>query len=138
MVRFVTTVAMVLCVSSASAERVATVRGKPTAPLVLELVERPLAGGREVTVVALPRRALPSVELELAGRRIAVGRSDAGQRRELTVVVAGDGVVQATARAGTHLVSRVLGGAVTAPTRAAPGRATLRTLPDGRVVREVR
>jgi hypothetical protein len=163
MVRLVAGVAILLSVTSAEAD---PRRGKPGAPLALELVERAVPGGREVTLVAVARRDVPSIELALGGKTIAFGASATGQRRELTVFVPGDGDVSASARSGSHRMSRVLRGGAPAersdalrtmipaasvgrpvlgsspgaPTaaRVVPVRATLRTLPDGRVVKEVR
>lgn len=136
MVRLVTGVAILLLFGTAEAE---PRRGKPGAPLALELVERSVPGGREVTLVAVARRDVPSIELELGGKAVAFGASAIGQRRELTVVVAGDAEVRASARAGAHRMSRVSrGGGAPTTARPVPRQTTLRTLPDGRVVREVR
>ncbi|MBX3155589.1 MAG: hypothetical protein KF773_06300 [Deltaproteobacteria bacterium] len=128
------TVAILLAAGSAQAE---PRRGKPTAPLRLELVSKPVSGGHEVTLVATPRRDVPSVELTLGDKRAAFGASAAGRPVTLTVFVAGDADVRATGRAAGRSTAKAIRVGAARLEKAAPP-ATLRTLPDGRVVREVR
>jgi len=135
----------VLCVvalatSPAAAER----HAKPAAPVMVRLESRAVAGGYQVTIVAAPTRAVPAVELSLAGKHLAFAATAAGQRRELTVVVA------LAPGAGTDVIGSAAVGATGAmrnkaavlrlgsPRRASPPRSITRTLPDGRAVQEVR
>ncbi|MEO8704809.1 MAG: hypothetical protein ABI867_32455 [Kofleriaceae bacterium] len=125
-------VAMALAAGPAVAE-------KPSAPVTLHLDAQPVAGGYQVTLVAVATRAVPALELRLAGKRIAFGATAAGERRELVAQVAvapGDPLdVLGAARAdGRGRVTSVHVG--TAKQKAA--RPVTRTLPDGRTVREAR
>jgi hypothetical protein len=113
---------------------------KPSAPVQVTIESRPVAGGYVVTLVAVPTRAVPAVELEVAGKSLVFGATAAGQRRVLVtrvVVPAGAGVdLVGSAAAANRNKAVVL--RVGAPKAEAPKRGVTRTLPDGREVEEIR
>ena len=113
---------------------------KPIAPVEVHLTAKPVAGGFQVTLVATPQRAVPALELVVAGKRLAFATTRAGQSRALVVtipVAPGAGLdVVGTAFALRRSRATVLRVGVPAPHRIAP--ATIRTLPDGRSIAEVR
>lgn len=123
---------VVLLVTPAAAE-------KPSAPVAVQLESAIAPGGYKVTLVAVPSRAVPRLELSLAGKRIEFGATAAGQRRELVVHVpltrgAGLDVVGSASANGRKKAAVLRLGVA----RAAPKRPVTRTLPDGRGVAEVR
>ena len=114
---------------------------KPAPPVTVTLEQAPAVGGYRVTLVAVATRAVPSIVLALGGKRLELGPTAAGQRRELSVhvpVAAGGGedVVGSVSANGrkTAAVLRVGNARV----QAAKRPAATRTLPDGRVVSEAR
>ena len=113
---------------------------KPSAPVSVRLESTAVPGGYQVRIVATPTRAVPSLELSLAGKRVAFGATAAGRTRELVVFVAvsaGTGAdVIGSARAGGR--NKAIGTRLGAAKLQAPKRTTIRTLPDGRDVAEVR
>jgi len=128
--------------STASAERP---HGKPSAPVEVRLeTAGRSAGGYVVTLVATPTRAVPSIELRLAGKRLAFGATAAGQQRKLAVqvdVAPGAGLdVVGTASVGVTGSVRTKAAVARVGTAKleAPKRTVIRTLRDGRDVAEVR
>jgi hypothetical protein len=124
---------------SASAER--SVRSqKPSPPVTVHLESVLVPGGYQVKLVAVPTRAVPAIELSLAGKRIGFAATAAGQRRELVMRVpvgAGAGVdVIGSASIGGRNKAAVL--RVGVARLEAPKRTVIRRLPDGREVAEVR
>jgi hypothetical protein len=117
---------------------------KPSAPVQVRLESRPVAGGYEVTLVAVPTRAVPALELSLAGKRLAFAATAAGQPRTLTVqvpVAAGAGadlVGGAAIGSGNQRRTKAAVLRVGALLQQAPSHPVTRTLPDGRSVAEVR
>jgi len=113
---------------------------KPSAPVRVSIEARPVSGGYVVTLVAIPTRDVPSVELMLAGERLRFGDTSVGQRRELSTRIAvarGEGRdVIGGAFAGGRSKAAVL--RVGTARKVAPKRTTTRTLPDGREIEEVR
>jgi hypothetical protein len=114
---------------------------KPSAPVKTHIESKPIPGGYEVTLVAVPTRDVPMIELSLQGKKTTFGATAANQRRELTtqvIVVPGAGVdvIGSATTAGRQKAALLRVGAVSL--RAAPKRAVTHTLPDGRRVREAR
>ena len=102
---------------------------------------KPVAGGYQVTLIATPRRAVPAVELRLAGKTITFAATRAGQARRLTVTVPvaaglGRDVVGTAVLARRSRAALLRVGAAAAP-RLEPAP-VIRTLPDGRRISEVR
>ena len=97
-----------------------------------------------MTLVATPTRSVPSLELRLAGKRLAFGATAAGQQRKLTVQVdvapgAGLDVVGTASVGATGSVRTKAAVARVGTARLeAPKRTVIRTLRDGRDVAEVR
>jgi hypothetical protein len=113
---------------------------KPSAPVDVSITTRQLPGGYVVTLTAVPTRAVPSVELAIAGKQLVFGPTADGERRELSVWVAvapGEGLdlFGGARTANRHKAAYARLGA---PKREAVKRTTIRTLPDGRQVSEVR
>jgi hypothetical protein len=118
---------------------------KPTAPVEVHIESRAAAGGFDVTLVATPTRDVPSLELHVAGKRVIVGATHAGQIRTLSAhvtVAAGAGsdvVGSATVPVGRGIRNAVAFTRVGAPVPVEPRRnETVRTLPDGTKIVEVR
>jgi hypothetical protein len=141
--RVLCVVALAMSASPALAER----HAKPSAPVEVRLESRAVTGGYQVTLVAVPTRAVPKLELVLAGKHLAFAATAAGQRRELTVQVPlapGAGVdVVGSAAAGTTgpagtMRNRAAVLHLGAVRQQAPRPTVTRTLPDGRAVQEVR
>ncbi len=120
--------------------------GKPSAPVELSLVSRPLGGGDYlVTLTARTLRGVPALELMLDGQRRQLGAVTAGRARTMTArlhLAQGDGRdVAAGAATGIGNLRRSRGALVRvgAP---APAAKTLpvrvRTLSDGTEIAEVR
>ncbi|MEJ7596782.1 MAG: hypothetical protein WKG01_02630 [Kofleriaceae bacterium] len=117
-----------------------TSEAKPTAPVEVRLTAKPVAGGYQVTLVATPRHAVPALELVVAGKRLAFAATRAGQTRSLVVTV------PVAARRGVDVVgtaivdrrSRATVLRLGEPAREKLAPATIRTLPDGRKIAEVR
>lgn len=117
------------------------VAAKPMAPVELRMEATPVAGGHRVTLIAMPHRAVPALELRLAGKTLVFPATRAGQVRRLAVTVplapglgrdlVGTAVIARRTRA---TVLRV--GAAAPPQLATPP--VVRTLPDGRRIAEVR
>lgn len=127
---------LLLVWSTAAAEPVR----KPSAPVEVSIDTRELPGGYVVTLTAVPTRAVPSIELAIAGKQLAFGPTASGERRVLSAWVAvapGDGLdlFGGARTAGRHKAAYARLGAAK---REAPKRTTIRTLPDGRQVAEVR
>ena len=117
------------------------VAAKPMAPVELRLESTPVAGGHRVTLIATPLRAVPALELRLAGKTAVFPATRAGQVRRLVVTVVlapslGRDVVGTAviARRSRAAILRI--GAAAAPQLVAPP--VIRTLPDGRRIAEVR
>jgi hypothetical protein len=113
---------------------------KPSAPVDVSITTRQLPGGYVVTLIAVPTRAVPSIELAIAGKQLVFGPTAGGERRELSAWVAiapGDGLdlFGGARTANRHKAAYARLGA---PKREAAKRTTIRTLPDGRQVEEVR
>ena len=113
---------------------------KPSAPVTVSLESKPISGGYLVTLIAAPTRAVPTIELRLAGKSLSFGATAAGQRRELTTHVAvarGEGldVIGGALAAGRNKAAVLHVGAAV---RSAPKRTTTVTLRDGREVQESR
>ena len=113
---------------------------KPSAPVEVSIDSKPLVNGYALTLVAVPTRAVPSLELELAGRTVTFGPTAAGQRRTITAwvpVATGTGldVIGGARLAGRNKAAVLHVGAIE---RKAPKRSVIRTLPDGREIEEVR
>ncbi len=129
-----------ICASTASAER----HYKPSAPVQVRLESRAVAGGYQVTLVAIPTRAVPAIELSLGGKQLAFTATAAGQPRQLTVQVAvapGTGTdVVGSAAVGSAGARRNKAAVLRLGARkiAAPVHTVTRRLPDGRSVAEVR
>ena len=113
----------------------ARLEAKPTAPATLALDARPVGDGFDVTLVATATRAVPSVELTIDGHRATFGATAVGQTRTLTVHLASAADVHARARLGGRVKLATLhrGRPV-----AKPQPYTLRVLPSGKAVAEVR
>ena len=118
---------------------------KPTAPVDVHIDVRAVAGGFDVTLVATPTRDVPSLELHVAGKRVFVGATHVGQVRTLTAhmtVVAGAGsdvIGSATVPVGRGIRNAIAFTRVGAPAPLEPHRSeTVRTLPDGTKILEVR
>ena len=118
---------------------------KPTAPVEVHIDARAVTGGFDVTLVATPTRDVPSLELHVANKRIIVGATRVGQVRTLTAHVmlaagAGSDVVgSATVPVGRGIRNAVAFTRVGAPAPVEPHRSeTVRTLPDGTKILEVR
>lgn len=131
-------VVLVISGAIAAAERRSE---KPGAPIALRLDAVAAPGGYLVTLTAVATRAVPAVELAVAGQRVAFGPTAAGQSREWVVKVAsrpGDAldVIGSAAAAGRNRVASVHLGAAAAQHK--PRRTVVRTLPDGREVAEAR
>ncbi|HEY5937615.1 MAG TPA: hypothetical protein VIU61_23370 [Kofleriaceae bacterium] len=117
------------------------VAAKPMAPVELRMESTPIAGGHRVALIATPLRALPALELRLAGKTVVFPATRAGQVRRLVVTISlapglgrdlvGTAVIARRTRAA---ILRV--GAAAAPQLAAPP--VVRTLPDGRRFAEAR
>jgi hypothetical protein len=101
---------------------------------------KPIAGGYEVTLVAVPTRDVPMLQLSIAGRKMSFGAVAANDRRELTTrVVVPDGTgldVVGSATAGGRNKAALLH--VGAAILRAPKRTVAHTMPDGRRVKESR
>ncbi len=70
------------------AEPAASAHPKPSAPVAVKVDAQPLGGNAyQVTMTATPAVAVPSLELELDGRRQVVGPTAAGQPRAMTARV---------------------------------------------------
>jgi len=113
---------------------------KPSAPVAVSLASRAVQDGYVVTLVAVPTRAVPALELTLAGEHLRFGETAKGQRRELSMrirIAAGEGrdVIGGALVAGRSKAAVLRVGA---RRKATPKRTTTRTLPDGREVEEVR
>lgn len=117
------------------------IRPKPSAPVTVTLDSKVVADGYEVRLVAIPTRDVPTLELVLAGKTQTFGATLAGQRRELVVRVAvraGEGLdVVGSASAGGRNKAQLLRVGKERP-RAPKRPTTIRTLPDGREIQEVR
>ncbi len=112
----------------------ARVQAKPTAPATVRLDERASAtGGFDVTLVAVATRAVPSVELAIGDRHATFGATAVGQPRTLTVHLASNAEVHGVARLGGRATLATLH-----PRLAKPQAFTVRVLPNGRGVAEVR
>jgi hypothetical protein len=114
---------------------------KPSAPVELRMESAPVAGGYQVTLIATPRRAVPAVELRLAGKTVTFAATRAGQARRLTVTVPiaaglGRDVVGTAVIARRSRAALLRIGTAAAP-RLEPAP-VIRTLPDGRRISEVR
>ncbi len=114
---------------------------KPSAPVEVRLASKPVAGGYEVRLVAIPTRDVPAIELTLAGKQLSFGATTAGQRRELVTTVhlrAGEGldVVGSARAAGRNRAEILRVGKAGQPRAAKP--VTVYTLRDGRQIGEVR
>ena len=114
---------------------------KPAAPVTVTLEQAPAPGGYRVTLVAVTTRAVPSIVLALGGKRVDLGPTAAGQRRELSVHVpvaaTGGADVVGTVSANGRKTAAVLR-VGTARVHAAKRPNVTMTLPDGRVVSEAR
>jgi hypothetical protein len=111
---------------------------KPSAPVTLRIDAKPIAGGYRLTLVAVATRAVPAVELKLAGKRIAFGATAAGETRTLVTEVSGDALDvlgSATAGGRNRVTSLRIGGVAQ---QQKTKRTVTRTLPDGRTVAESR
>jgi hypothetical protein len=118
---------------------------KPTAPVEVHIDARAVAGGFDVTLVATPTRDVPSLELHVGTKRVTVGATRAGQVRTLSAhvtVAAGAGsdvVGSATVPVGRGIRNAVAFTRVGAQAPLEPRRSeTVRTLPDGTKILEVR
>jgi hypothetical protein len=108
--------------------------------VTVKLDAAPVADGYRVTLTAVPTRAVPALELSLAGKKLRFGATAAGQRRDFTVHVpvaagAGADVVGSASASGRNKAAVLRVGAARAQ---AVKRAVPRTLPDGSVVSEAR
>ncbi len=140
-VRFVlVTLVLGLCWSLAGADPAHPHRLKPSAPVDVWIDSRPVSGGYEVRLVAIPTRDVPTLEINVAGKQVAFGPTSAGQRRELVTKVlvrSGEGIdVIGGAIAGGRNRAAVL--RVGQPAQRASKRPTIYTLSDGRQISEVR
>lgn len=139
--RFVFLVVLGIALSGqAVADRASRPR-KPSAPVRVYLDSRPITGGYEVRLVAVPTRDVPAIELTLADKKLAFGPTTVGQRRELVTRIAvrsGEGldIIGSASADGRNKASVVRVG--TQRARAPKRQTTIRTLPDGREIQEVR
>lgn len=117
---------------------------KPTAPVVVYLHARPVAAGVEVTLVAVPTRDLPALELDLGTAHTKLGATARGRARSLTATFAvkdGEGldvVGSATTRDGKRFRNAPALIRIGTPAPVEKPTGTLRTLPNGTVIDEVR
>jgi hypothetical protein len=118
---------------------------KPSAPVDVKLEARPERGGYQVTIAATPSADVADLTLRLDGREQRLGPTRASVTRTFSVhvpVAAGAGIdVVGSAAVGVRGGLRKRAGVlrVGAPAAvAAPKPETIRTLPDGRRVSEVR
>jgi hypothetical protein len=124
---------------------------KPSAPVEVRLESKPVAGGYRLTLVATPTRDVAAMELWIgrrspdgAGKRIELGPTAAGQRRELSVPItvapgeSADLVGSASVGTKGHMRNRVVSMHFGIVKAEAPTHSVTRTLPDGRDVAEVR
>ena len=113
---------------------------KPSAPVTLRLDAVPEPGGYRVRLIAVATRAVPALELAVAGERIVFGATAADQARELVTHVAskpGDAsdVIGSATAGGRNRAASIHLGVIQ---RKAARRVVTRTLPDGREVAEAR
>ena len=140
-VRFVVFMILGIAVSGQAVADRADRPRKPSAPVRVYLDSRPVPGGYEVRLVAVPTRDVPAIELTLADKKLAFGATVIGQRRELVTRIAVRGsegldVVGAASADGRNKVSSLRLGAPRVQQR--KRSTTIRTLPDGREIQEVR
>ena len=133
---------LVVAFALVTSTAVADPHAKPTAPVDLRLESKPVAGGYQVTLIATPSRAVPAIELRLAGKTQRFAATLAGQARQLAVTVP---VSAVAARVGVDVAGAAVVGRRSRATVVRLGAArkpeppaVLRTLPDGRTIAEVR
>ncbi|MBA2544888.1 MAG: hypothetical protein H0V17_34920 [Deltaproteobacteria bacterium] len=113
---------------------------KPSAPVRVYLDSKPVTGGYEVRLVAVPTRDVPAIELMLGDKKLAFGATVVGQRRELVTRISvrgGEGldVIGSASADGRNKVTSLRVGTQPAQRKRST---TIRTLPDGREIQEVR
>jgi len=118
---------------------------KPTAPVTVELHARAIAGGYEVTLVATPTADVPAMELEIGTTHVSTPSTKAGQPRSITERFAvgpaegRDVVGSATVMVGGHRRNAPASIHVGVVSRLPDKRReTIRTLPNGTRITEVR